>query len=185
LKKLDYLTRGQIQVIHDLKSDRNAQRVLKQMEEYVSVFRDGEFVYYLNAKGRALVNCDKIRKHTGNIRHYIMRNYLYIAMGCPSTWKNEMRIKNGKTKKDTVTCVADALFKEGDRYVIVEVDNTQTMKQNKAKIERYRILKERIAFGMMAPRFVWITTTEHRRKELIVLNEGLNVQVFTIGDFKG
>jgi hypothetical protein len=186
LKKLDYLTRSQIQLIHDLKSDRNAQRVLKQMEDYVSVFRDGEFIYYLNSKGRALVNCDKIRKSTGNVQHYVMRNYLYVAFGCPTSWKNEIRIKNeGKTKKDTVTCVADALFKEGDRFVIVEVDNTQTMKANKSKIERYRILKDRLAFGMIAPRFVWITTTEHRRKELIGLSEGLNVQVFTIGDFKG
>jgi hypothetical protein len=184
LKKLDYLTRGQLQRIHNLKSDRNAQRVLKQMEHYLSVFRSGENIYYLNAKGRALVNCDKVRKATGNVQHYIMRNYIYINYGCPSSWRNEIRITSeGATKKDRVICVPDALFKQGDQFVIIEVDNTQTMKKNQAKIERYRILKQRLAFGMIAPKFVWITTTEHRRKELIKLSDGLQTQVFTLADF--
>jgi hypothetical protein len=184
LKKLDYLTRGQIQRIHNLKSDRNAQRVLKQMEEYLCVMRNGENIYYLNAKGRALVNCDKVRKSTGNVQHYIMRNYLYIACGCPATWRNEIRITNeGATKKDRVICVPDALFNHGDFHTVVEVDNTQTMKKNQAKIERYRILKQRLAFGMIAPKFVWITTTEHRRNELLKLSEGLQTQVFTLADF--
>jgi hypothetical protein len=184
LKKLDYLTRSQIQSIHRLKSDRNAQRVLKQMEQYVNVFRDGENIYYLNAEGRALVNCDKVRKSTGNVQHYIMRNYIYIAFDCPTSWRNEIRIKSeGVTKKDKVVCVADALFKQGDVYCVVEVDNTQTMKKNQAKIERYRLLKQRGSFGMLAPKFIWITTSEYRRNELLKLSEGLNVQVFTLTDF--
>lgn len=177
---------SQIQAIHNLKSRRNTSRVLQQMEDYLNVFRDGENIYYLNAKGRELVNCDKIRKRTVNVQHYIMRNYIYISLSSPDSWKNEMRIKNkGKTKKDTLICVADALFKQGDQYSIVEVDNTQTMKKNQLKIEKYRILIERGAFGMIAPKFIWITTTEYRRKELLNLCEGLNTQVFTLSDFKG
>jgi hypothetical protein len=184
LKKLDYLTRGQLQRIHNLKSDRNAQRVLKQMEEYLSVMRSGENIYYLNAKGRALVNCDKVRKSTGNVQHYIMRNYIYIAVGCPASWRNEIRvISEGATKKDKVICVPDALYKQGDQFVIVEVDNTQTMKKNQAKIEKYRILKQRLAFGMIAPKFVWITRSEHRRNELLKLSEGLQTQVYTMADY--
>lgn len=167
-----------------MKSDRNTLRVLKQMEEYISVFRDGENIYYLNAKGRELVNCDKVRKRTGNVQHYLMRNYIYMAYGCPVTWKNEIRIRSGSTKKDTVTCVADALFKQGSTYCIVEVDNTQKMKQNQSKIERYKILKERAAFGMLAPKFIWITTTEYRKKELLRMSEGLHVEVYVISDFK-
>ena len=156
------------------------------MEDYLSVIKDGENIYYLNSKGRALVNCDKVRKSTGNVQHYIMRNYLYITFDCPENWRNEIRIKSeGATKKDTVICVADALFKQGDVYTIIEVDNTQTMKKNRSKIEKYRILKQRGAFGMIAPKFVWITLTEYRRKELLKLCEGLSVQVFTVSDFKG
>jgi hypothetical protein len=184
LKKLDYLTRGQIQRIHNLKSDRNAQRVLKQMEEYLCVMRNGENVYYLNSKGRALVNCDKVRKSTGNVQHYIMRNYIYIAAGCPANWRNEIRITSeGSTKKDKVVCIPDALYNHGDFYTVVEVDNTQTMKKNQAKIEKYRMLKQRLAFGMIAPKFIWITTTEHRRQELLKLSDGLQTQVFTLADF--
>ncbi|WP_409276375.1 replication-relaxation family protein (plasmid) [Neobacillus sp. SCS-31] len=186
MKKLDFLTRGQIQSIHKLKSDRNAQRVLKQMEEYLNVIRSGENIYYLNAAGRSLVNCDKVRKSTGNVQHYIMRNYLYIAYSCPQSWDNEIRITSeGKSKKDTVTCVADAVFKRGDFYTVIEVDNTQTMKKNQVKIQKYRTLKDRFTFGPVAPKFVWITTTENRRKELIKLNEdkGLVAEVFTLTDF--
>jgi hypothetical protein len=154
------------------------------MEEYLSVMRSGENIYYLNAKGRAVVNCDKVRKSTGNVQHYIMRNHIYVNFGCPASWRNEIRIKSeGKTKKDTVTCVADALFKQGDQFVIVEVDNTQTMKKNAVKIIRYRILKERLAFGMIAPKFVWITRSEHRRNELLKLSEGLQTQVYTLADY--
>nr|MBS7717071.1 hypothetical protein [Vibrio cholerae] len=47
LKKLGFLSRKQIQVLHDLGGDRNASRVMKTLEEYVSSFRDGEKVYYL------------------------------------------------------------------------------------------------------------------------------------------
>lgn len=186
LKKLDYLTRSQIQKIHNLKSDRNAQRVLKQMDEYLNVIRDGENIYYLNANGRELVGCNKVRKSTGNIHHFLMRNYVYIAYRYPSTWKNEIRIKSeGTTKKDTIINVADAIFKQGDAYTIVEVDNTQKMRKNKLKIEKYRLLKDRGSFGMLAPKFVWITTTEYKRTQLLELNQekGLNAQIYTMKDF--
>ncbi|WOD61745.1 replication-relaxation family protein [Niallia taxi] len=184
LKMLDFLTRSQIQRIHDLKSDRNAQRVLKQMEEYLNVIKDGEYIYYLNAKGRELVDCNKVRKRTGNVQHYIMRNHLYIAFRCPKTWLNERRIiSKSVSGKEEIKCVADAVFMKGDAHCIVEVDNTQTMKRNEKKIEKYRILRQRNSFGMMAPHFIWITTTEHRRKELIELHKGLNIQVFTVADF--
>ncbi|POD43921.1 hypothetical protein BKM15_26465 [Pseudomonas syringae pv. syringae] len=183
MKKLDYLTRSQIQIIHDLKSDRNAQRVLKQMEEYLHVINVGENIYYLNANGREVIGCDKVRKSTGNVQHYIMRNYLYIELGCPSEWKNEMKITNGEGR-DKIACIADALIKKGDFFTVIEVDNTQTMKENQKKVDKYRTLRYRGAFGMFAPKFVWITTTEHRRKELLKANEGLHVEVYTITDFK-
>ncbi|RFU70354.1 hypothetical protein D0469_07065 [Peribacillus saganii] len=183
LKKLDYLTRSQIQIIHDLKSDRNAQRVLKAMEEYLHVIKDGENIYYLNSKGRELIDCDKVRKSTGNIQHYIMRNYLYIVLGCPSEWENEMKITHIEGN-EKITCRPDALIKKGDIYTVIEVDNTQTMKKNLEKIDKYRVLRQRGAFGFFAPKFIWITTTEHRRKELMAASQGLNVEVYTVSDFK-
>lgn len=184
LKKLDYLTRSQLQTLHDLKSDRNAQRILKQMDEYVCSFRDGENIYYLNAKGRERVESQKIRKKTSNVTHFIMRNYLFIAYNRPASWKNEIRIKSqGQTPKDNVTVVADAVFKRDNRWHLVEVDNTQTMMKNENKVARYRKLFERKALGDH-PKLIWITQTEYRKKRLREICNGLDCDVWTMTDFK-
>ena len=82
-----------------------------------------------------------------------------------------------------MVCVADALFKQGDRYNIVEVDKTQTMKKNGTKIKKYRILRQRRAFGMIAPKLILYTTSEYRRNEFLKLSEGLKTRVFTLADF--
>jgi hypothetical protein len=180
LKKLDYLTRSQIQTLHNLGSVRNAQRVMQELKEYVSCFRDGENVYYLNAAGRERVNATKVRKKTTQARHYIMRNSLYIAYGCPATWKNEVKIGFKEDKKTQVIC--DAIFLKEQRYHIVEVDHTQKMAKNRSKIDKYRRLME-LGFFAKPPILVWITTTEYRRKQLTKLMEGLDYQIFTVSDF--
>jgi hypothetical protein len=178
LKKLHYLSRSQLQTLHNLKSDRNASKVLKELSDYVSSFRDGENIYYLNKEGRERVNSDKVLKKTTQARHYIMRNSLFIAYGCPSTWKNETKLE----VPGQVKVIADALFIRDKRYHIIEVDHTQKMIKNKAKIERYKKL---ISLGVfdIEPQFIWITTTELRRKQLLKLSEGLTVRVFTVKDF--
>lgn len=178
LKKLNYLSRSQIQALHNLKSDRNAQRILKNMSDYLGSFKDGEYIYYLNKDGRERVNSTKVFKKTAQARHYLMRNSLYIAFGCPSTWKNEMKLEVPKKVK----VIADALFIKDKQYNIVEVDHTQKMIKNKAKVERYRKLIELGVFEKN-PKFIWITTTELRRKQLLELCEGLDVQVFTAKEF--
>lgn len=173
-----------MQIIHGLKSDRNARRILTQMIDKVNVKKDGKCIYYLNSKGREIVGCQKVRKGTGNVEHYIMRNTLYIAYGMPDTWKNEMKITSkGLTKKDTVTNIADALFKYQNTFHIVEVDNTQTMAKNRMKMEKYRLLISREAFGKVPPVFIWITTTELKKKQLQELCEGLTSQIFLASEF--
>ncbi len=180
MKKLSYLSRSQLQILHDLGSARNASRVLQQMNNYVSSFRDGENIYYLNKEGRERVNSKKILKRTTQARHYIMRNSIYIAYGCPSSWKNEVRLGIKEVKNSTVVC--DAIFKLDRRYYIVEVDHTQKMTKNRTKIDRYKKLIE-LEYFDIAPFFIWITTTEYRRKELLKFCDGLEVQIFTINDF--
>lgn len=181
MKKLDFLTRGQLQLLHDLKSDRNAQHVLKQMSPFLNTFKDGQNIYYLNNKGRARVECEKVRKKTSNVQHYLMRNALYIAYGSPSNWDNEIRIKSeGNSSKITLVC--DALFKIDKKIYLVEIDNTQTMKKNKAKVEKYRRLIERNVFRGV-PKIIWVTTTDYRRKRLLGLCEGLDVDVYLNTDF--
>lgn len=184
LKKLDYLTRSQLQLIHNLKSDRNARRILTQMSDKINVKKDGKCVYYLNSKGREIVNCPKVRKGTGNIDHYIMRNTVYIAYGMPNTWKNEVKMTSkGRIKSETVSIVSDALFKQENTLCIVEVDNKQTMAKNRIKMDNYRTLIARDSFGKNYPFFVWITTSALKRKQLIELCGELPHQVFLTTDF--
>lgn len=178
LKTLDYLTRSQLQVLHDLGSVRNASRVLKQMDNYISSFRDGENVYYLNSAGRERVGCKKVRKKTLQARHYIMRNSLYIGYGCPQTWKNEQSFEVPKQVK----VICDAYFVEDDQFHIVEVDHMQKMSVNRTKINKYRKLINLGVFDK-PPVFIWITTTDYRRKQLEHLCIGLDVQIFTVSDF--
>lgn len=153
---------------------------MQELSDYVSSFRDGENVYYLNKAGRERVNSKKVLKKTTQARHYLMRNSVYIAYGSPATWKNEMKLGFKEIKNATLVC--DAMFSQGKALHIVEVDHTQKMIKNNTKVEKYRKL---IEFGLFEkpPNFIWITTTELRRKQLLKLCEGLDVQVFTVKDF--
>lgn len=150
------------------------------MDTFVSSFRDGENIYYLNKEGRERVNSKKVLKRTTQARHYIMRNSIFIAYGCPASWKNEVRLSIKEVKNSTVVC--DAIFKQDRRYYIVEVDHTQKMTKNRTKIDRYRQLID-LGYFDKEPFFIWITTTEYRRKELLKLCDDMDVQVFTIKDF--
>ncbi|MED0666931.1 replication-relaxation family protein [Bacillus badius] len=174
LRKLDYLSRSQLQTLHGLGSDRNARKVLQSMEEYLSSFRDGEKIYYLNKAGRERVQCRKLRKKTTQVRHYIMRNDLYIAFGNPFSWKNEVKFGI----EDVAFVIADAVFERDGIYHAVEVDHTQKMSKNRTKIEKYRKLSKVTSFKL-----IWITTTDYRRKQLLKMCEGLDVTVFTAADF--
>ncbi|HWO98764.1 MAG TPA: replication-relaxation family protein [Bacillus sp. (in: firmicutes)] len=180
LKKLTFLSRSQLQILHGLGGERNAQRVMKELEEYVHSFRDGENIYYLSKEGRERVGCRRIAKKTLQARHYVMRNSIYIAYDQPDSWKNEVRFGLQEDKKLQIIC--DALFKSDGRHHIVEVDHTQKMSANRIKIEKYKAL---VTLGMFEkmPKFIWMTTTEYRRNQLAGLCEGLDVQIFTASDF--
>lgn len=178
LKKLGFLSRSQIQRLHRLGGDRNANRILSEMSDYLHTVRQGENVYYLNAAGRERVGATKVLKKTHQITHHLMRNSLYLAHGCPSTWKSEVKL----AVKNEVTVIADALFTMAGRYFICEIDNTQKMSENRTKLARYRRLMELGVFER-PPKLIWITTTDYRRKQLAKLCEGLDVTLYLATDF--
>ncbi|OHR74028.1 hypothetical protein HMPREF3291_05385 [Bacillus sp. HMSC76G11] len=153
---------------------------MKQLSEYISSFRDGECVYYLNKEGREMVNAKKIRKKTLQARHFIMRNYIYIAYEQPSTWKTEVKVGVKEDKKTSIIC--DALFERDKRYHIVEVDHMQKMSINRLKVKKYKQLVDYGIFGN-TPHFIWITTTDYRKKQLEKYCEDLDCTIFTIKDF--
>lgn len=175
---MGYLSRSQIQRLHRLGSVRNANRVLSDLEPYLNVVKRREYIYTLNAEGRRRIGVSKAQMRVSQVDHHLMRNQLYIALGCPSTWRAEVRLKVA----DKVSVIADALYTKDGRYVIVEIDNTQKMAANREKIAKYRKLVEMGVFPK-PPRFIWLTTTEYRRKELARLCEELGeVSALLISD---
>ncbi len=179
LKKLSYLSRSQIQTLHDLGGERNAQKFLKSMDVYLNSFRDGETIYHLSKEGRERIGAKRVTKKLTTAQHYIMRNALYIGFQAPDDWKNEIKM----SVKDIATVICDATFVNGGQRYIIEVDYTQKMVANKSKMDRYRKLIDVGAFTDTPPVFIWMTTTEFRRRQLINLCEGLESNIFVISDF--
>ncbi|MGG0718648.1 replication-relaxation family protein [Robertmurraya massiliosenegalensis] len=176
LKKCDYLTREQLQRMVNLGQTRNAQRVLNDMSDYITSFtEDRKKVYYLNAAGRERVQAEKIRKKTAMITHYLMRNDLYIAVGRPISWRNEVEIS-----VHDISLIADAAYISNKLHHFVEIDNKQSMAKNVVKIKKYKKLSS------YNPQFVlvWVTGTPYRKKKLESLCEGLKFKIYLWEDIK-
>ena len=147
------------------------------MKQYLSVFQEGEKIYHLNAEGRKFVDTDKVRKKSPQASHILMRNQVFIYYKCPEDWRNEVTF-NVETR---FKIKADAVFTVNGRKHILEVDRVQKMKVNEDKIKKYKELapliyqKEKIP-----PIFIWVTTTEAKRKKLLELCKkyGLAREVF-------
>jgi len=181
LKKFDFLTRDQLNTYFNLGKVCNTNRVLRNLSECLMSIREGyQTIYYLSKIGRDYVECDKIRKKGNHVQHVIIRNQFWLFYRCPRDWKNEVKISNGKA-----SVIADAVFTRNGFYHFLEVDNLQTMKENRTKIIRYNNLLESLVkqYGYH-PTLVWVTTTEHRRKQLERASDGIKVKVYTIEDIK-
>ncbi|WP_176140669.1 replication-relaxation family protein [Halobacillus salinus] len=177
LKKCDYLTRSQIQSIHKLKGDRNANRFLQSMDEYLSSFRSGlEKVYYLNKRGRERINCSVIRKKTPQVHHYLLRNQLWIHLKRPSSWETEVKINIGEE-----SIQPDAMFYHKDTAVFVEVDVSQSMAVNQRKIEKYRRMQEISSEPFY---LLFVTEMDSRKKRIEKLMSGSSGQVYTASEIK-
>lgn len=182
LDRFSFMSRRHLQRLHRLGGDRNAQKVLKQMDEYLHSFRDGDTVYYLNKYGREMIGSTRRIKRTLQTKHTLMRNDFYFYIGCPVYWKNEMKVViDGK-----VILIADAIFKKDGRYHFLEVDNTQTMAENKIKIGKYKDLLNKglqQQFGYF-PTLHIVTANRMRVKRFKEMCEGLPVNVYWIDDIK-
>lgn len=182
LKKFDFMTRDQLSRYFSLGKKRNTNRVLRNLSSYLSSIRDGyETIYYLNNLGRLYVDCDKVRKKGGHVQHTIMRNEFWLFYKCPRDWKNEVKISDG-----TTNIIVDGMFSRNGFQHFLEVDNLQTMKENREKIKRYNDLMPSVVkqFGYY-PTLVWLTTTELRRQQLEASCGGLKVKVYTINEIRG
>lgn len=145
------------------------------MDEYLSYFRHGENVYYLNKQGRMRVNSEKVCKKTIQVDHYLMRNWLFITLGCPSSWKNEIKMKVGD-----LHIITDAKFEEDDVINVVEVDITQKQIENRNKANKYKKFVEITGRKL---KLHWITTTHNRQRQLYEMCKGLDTKVYLTTDF--
>lgn len=184
MKKLDFLSRDQISIIHRLGKKQNTNRVLRELSPYLSSFRENESpnVYFLNKEGREYVNSHKERKKNKFVNHVLMRNDFYIYAGYPHEWKNEMKVKDGQ-----FSVICDAWFKSNGKFHFLEVDSLQKMKANRAKIVQYKGLFENGAIQehfRYFPLLIWLTTTELRRKQLKELCNPLPCAIYTLDDIK-
>lgn len=185
LKRLDYLSRSQIQRLHGLAGDRNARRVLANMSQFIACFRGetGENTYYLNKAGRERVGCEVVRQKSNQVGHYIMRNDVFIHYAGNEDWKNEVKF----SVQNVVSVIPDAYFRYNQRRHFLEVDHLQHMNKNREKVDRYKMLFETGVFQQKLkyfPRLVWVTLTETRRRQLVEWCNGLDVAVHLWDEIK-
>lgn len=179
-----FLTTSQIQRLHNLGGRRNTIRILSDMSEYLSSFREGESVYYLNSKGRLEIGSEQPQlRRTQTIGHTIMRNDVLISLQ-PDIWKPEYIVK-----WDNYAIQADALLRTNNAYTFLEVDRTQSMAQNQRKIDMYHSLKDTgrwQAKNGPFPAMLFVTVSDYRADRLRVLLDklGLESQVLTVDDLR-
>lgn len=175
LKKLSYLSRSQLQYIHQLGKDRNASRILYSMEKehLVKSFRMGENIYHLSAEGKKRVGVTRQYRKSQEAINYVLRNYIYIKYGFPESWESDVDFGNN--------LIADATFTLDENLYIVEVDRLQH--HNEKKIKKYI---EAIENGIIKSPliFVWLSNTEYTKKKIEEALNGFDCRVYLTQDLK-
>jgi Replication-relaxation len=189
-----------LQKIHDLKSYRNACRIVShQLKPYIhETYFNREKVIYLNKEGREMIGSSKEVKKNSQIEHTLLRNEVYFYFGCPHDWKTEIKFEVADrfnasgisfrgldVPKKRV--VADAVFSRNGYLHIIEVDNTRTMTDNKKKIELYAEILPHIRKKYdQAPVLYFFTTTTMRQMKLVewIKAKGIRNEVHTFDDIK-
>lgn len=171
-----------MQTIHSLGTNRNANRVLSNMSEYLNNFMDKERIFYLNKKGRQITGARKELSKAHQYAHTLMRNDVYIHFNCPKMWQHEFTIRF-----DDVKFVADAVFQVGNQQYFLEVDRLQKMNSNFHKLKQYKRFKDTGLWQKKNdgrfPSVLFYTVTDSRRFQLLEKTpEHLAIQVVTRKD---
>lgn len=181
--RLDYLTTSQVEALGLTGGRRNTRRILGDMEDakLLTSFTLDEKVYYLAAAGRKLVGSDKVRKKTLHVPHFLLRNDVYLRYR-PPIWRPEHTFK---WLDESVTC--DAFFTLNGAHYFLEVDRTQAMRENAAKVALYRSLRDSGLYQKRHntfPTLMFVTTSEYRQKALRALLDGMKAEILTVNDVK-
>lgn len=177
------MSRSQLQEIFQLGSNRNASRVMKQLEPYVSAMRRADdSIYFLNKTGRERVGSEKIITKSTPYHHILLRNDIYCHYK-PLMWKNEYEIKI----KD-FHIISDAVFMLKDKHFLLEVDNEQKMSVNKEKLDNYfRFMESGIwqkSNKGTFPTILFYVLSDYRKARLEECNPGIPLKVLTKKDLE-
>lgn len=161
------------------------------MSDYLQVRNlNGLNVYYLSQKGRELIGAEHEVKWSLQVEHHLLRNDMYLHYGCPKDWEVEQTIEfkhtEGLTHKE-LKIIPDATFTKDGSFHFLEVDRTQSMFENKKKIELYQALNPAIqAQYEHVPVIVFYTLTPFRQQRLrdICNQANLNCEVYTKQDLR-
>ncbi|MEK3909619.1 replication-relaxation family protein [Oceanobacillus sp. FSL W7-1309] len=180
-ENLTYATRKQLQIINKLGGDRNAHRILHEMEKdkTISSIRTEQKVYFLSNRGKERIGSTQGELNKKLITHTLMRNDLYILLNQPTDWKKEKPIKlNGE-----VFLIPDASCKIKGEHHFIEIDNQQTMATNIEKIKKYKELSH-VIFNQFnhTPTLIWYTLSDIRKQKLKEVCETLGVKFRIYGN---
>jgi hypothetical protein len=186
-----------LQEIHQL-SYRNACRIIStQLRPYIhETYFNKEKVIYLNKKGREMIASEKEEiKVSDKTIHSLLRNEVYIHFQCPYDWEIEHTLSaaveapssfgisfQGLSLSNKKTVICDAVFKRNGYFYLIEVDNTQDMKVNKKKIEKYKEVLP--TYKEETPFLYFFTQTESRKKKLEEWLKGIRSQVLLYKELK-
>jgi len=178
LDKLNFATRKQLQVIENLGGDRNAHRILHEMEKdkLISSLRQEQKIYFLTNRGKQQIGSNKGDLKKDNITHALLQNDLYIKLDMPNDWVKEQPIKWGENK-----LIPDATFIKNSEYHFVEIDNQQSLKVNYEKIEKYKSLSKAIFNSYKHhPVLIWYTLSDMRKRKLeeACIKHGIKFKIY-------
>lgn len=186
-----------LQEIHDLKSYRNACRIITtHLRPYIiETYFQKEKVMYLNKKGRELIGSEKDMQINHYTIHSLLRNEVYIYFKCPYDWQNEYPLETDLkalnsfeisfsigTLTNKKKVISDAVFTRNGYTHLIEVDNERKMMDNHKKIETYREILP--TFKDKNPILYFFTKTESRKAKLKEWLKGLHHEVFTFDEIK-
>ena len=181
IDKLGAAKIAHLQKIHELKSYRNACRVIKQLEEYTFVaYHRKHKVLYLNKVGRDLIGSNSEVKKPSILDHMLYCNEAYIDLNCPIDWNREVQFEllqprtmsdldikimgsSLKVASSSKKIVADAAFNRNGYTHLVEIDNTRKMIDNQKKMEAYRELFN-ITKDKTLMLLIYTTTNDRKQK---------------------
>lgn len=136
-------------------------------------------VFYLTKKGRQEIGSTQESPKRKMLLHTLMRNDLYIHLGCPIGWEKEKQVRK------PISITSDAFYNKKDQPHFIEIDRSMPMKENRKKINQYETLSKAFAGINKELTLIFYTVTDHRKKMLERYAKGkVKIIVYSVEDLR-